>query len=569
MENTSSSNDKLSQIGIKKIIVKILILGLVIFSLLLLHFLSNLYSLRDLNISSLKIGDRQYSLEKGRVSSFDKNYLKVINLASFYILIKEDPLFIPTIDDNELKKLEESIRSLDQTQNFVLKENLLREKVFPTDFLLEVVNVGRQTNLFLENPSDQSAKDLVDYYKKTILKYQQSIDKLSESIDQAPKEKYLERPYVFINIALTPQTVKKDLETIKKNVQALSQEINRREDCLKGKRGCRVPSKQFGSVADLRLSKLTPPTALPPDILFGPEFKIFTLKGPYGVKSACWGFGDSFSKKMNFLYITNLNNRLPIEKIQEAEQPKLINLSFYRRLNLQVPADKLLIDQGLSWQHQTETNTYMCPDLSYQTILATIDRVVKEKPMLFKQLKNLDFKKTQKLSELINKGLEVEENFYNYPNEDNLEALTSYYLATYKILNSYGTNLADQADKFLKMHLLIKGKITNLSSLLNNLNHDFLSMGLRGVTGDYHYDSYYIYGLRSAYSLTYLSFSPFVWKEKNLPEYMDKRLVKNAVSEESNYMEYSQAKNKYSDSDIKTWYPRQELMIYDLYLKKL
>lgn len=551
------------------IIFCLLLSGLLVYNKTLTQQIS------DQLIPNLNFAGKNYSIIYGQVKPIDKNYLKVINLVQFYKSIKEDPLFAPP---NLNVNLSHSLSLLKQTEERVLKTNKYEQPVFPIDFLLNVVNVSTLTKSFLQNPSDKSAKDLISLYEQTSQDYQKDLQQLIFSIDKSEKDKYLEKPYVYINIAIYPETVSKDLSIFQSNSVKLIHLVKKKESCMLY--GIKCTGTKIINLIPTSQTQTAIPKSLDTRILFGEDYPKQLTRGPFAVYSNCWGFGENYKKPLHFFYLINLDTRYPIKPGLKSEHSKLIDQSYFRKLSPKVPADKSLLDQGLIWQHQRETNTYMCPDLTYQPTLSTIDYLITHKINLFKNIHELNIQ-IPDLGEFPRVGLIVEQDFYKYPNQDNLEQLAVHYWNIYqkigRVLSEHRSQLSQPwfsslskfRDDFLDHYLLIKSKMANFDLLLNNLNQDFLSMEIRSIIADYRYDSYYIYALRSAYSLTYLPFSDLVWKTEEIPDYIQKKRVINAVGEEFNYMTYEQAKNKFSDQEIASWYPKQEINLYQQYLEKL
>ncbi len=553
----------------KKILTIILIISIF---LTVKNALSNHY-LDDVNIISVEVKNKFYSIQWGQVKPKDKNFNSVINLASFYKWTKEDPLFTPVIKNPE--KILQAINDLDKTQKFVLGINKFDdENVFPTDFLKELIEVSKKTDIFLKNPTDISAKNLIAQYHKTLNTYTKSAQKLSDKVLYSSKDNY-KRPYVYIGIAITPNTVEDDLDLLISNSRLLESELTQRENCLLGKNMCKTVFKSFKH-KELNFNKLKARDILPLNILYGKSINPKDVRGIYGARTACISWGEGFTFPMHFFYVSDQPTRFPVEQNITVQISKIVNERFYSKLQETNPEEKIFIDKGILYDEQYETNTYMCPNLTYQPTLATIDHLYVENTKLFTELDQLNL---PLIKNLVRDGAEIEKTFFEFPNEDNLEILSSFYGYTYRTLGNilisekfnqneeWFKKLTIERDKFLNIYLRIKAKMDNFDLVINRANEDFLGLGFQSEFKNYQYDQYFLYGLRSDYSLFYLPFSPFIYKSNKQPLYMDKLYVKNSTGLDQKHISYQEAIKLFQPEEIEKWYTNKEKIIIDLYEK--
>lgn len=527
------------------------------------------YDIRDLSVDGLQIQGKSYSVTYGTIRPLDGNYLQVIHLARFYRWVKESPLFLsPSLDP---KKLKDSAEILDKIQRFTLRKNQYTAEVFPTHFLFGLSDLEKTYSNFLKTPSDNNAEGLLTVYQAVTASYLSSATDLKKEIAKSPKEKYARTPYVFITIATTPKTVEEDLDTIIQNGKQINQTVARLNWCLKGVWFCQAPSRDFQPPKG-QPDRLQSPAPLPLPVLFGKEdIEQRQLQGPFGVKTACLGFGNGFSTTIQYYYLYTSASRYITDSDLPVIRAKVIDQTYFRRLNPKNSKEKGLIDQGIFWNHQFEANTYLCPDLGYFPTLTTIARLATQKPQVFQKAHAVK-QPDQVLKNLFTKGAKLEEVFGQYPNEDNLNLLSSYYAYAYKQTNntlrshnkqkdeSWYQELQGYKEQFLKAHLETKGKMADFDLLLNHLSQDFLILGLTTTQENFKYDPYYLYGLRSAYNLTYLTFSDLAWKLADKPKFWDRTVVKNALGQNpyQGFMTYSQAVKILTAEELEQLYIKEE-----------
>ena len=123
---------------------------------------------KDVSIKDLNFDGKDYSIKNGKViGNTDLNTkLKVLRFVAFYQWDREDPLFYsPDLDTQNLKSVTERMSVEQEKLLSIVKETI---HVYPTDFLNAFSDVSSFTKKFLQNPSINDAKILIEKQKLSI-----------------------------------------------------------------------------------------------------------------------------------------------------------------------------------------------------------------------------------------------------------------------------------------------------------------------------------------------------------------------------------------------------------------
>ena len=340
-----------------------------------------------------------------------------------------------------------------------------------------------------------------------------------------------------------------DLDLILKNSDVLEEEINKREELLKG-------TASYSEIKnDAPLSEKLSENIVGGDLLS--ENELFNMSENsagktdtvYQVSSSCF----SGIKKPEPLYIY----KIPIRDT-EVYVPKLADDNYYETISGNHPLITRLLDNGYKFIPVVEGATYRCNDLEYQPTLFALDYFYTnhKEHKIFQNITGAGYFSgiSKADQELISKAKEIEGSFFSQlnPSDANLSILGNFYLKVYDILKnqdniSDGQKEKDQ-DGLLLRYLIIKDKMSNIQYVFNsNLYFDNLvkraDLGLLGGSKMNYYPT------RSFYSLTYFNFSPLVWRIEEKPKYLTE--TSNKAGER--IIDYKKAIDLYGKDEVLKW----------------
>ena len=526
--------------------------------------------LADINIEKIKLANdpADYRVKQGEVftdgGKVDKlkqpaKVKKVLAIAFLYQKTLEDPLF--TAPDFKVGDLKKSIDEMGSVQKRFLDAKLIPKPIFPLKFLDELAKVqDKEQSLLVGGTSESKIADLLGEYQSAQKSYNQEIGDFTALYDDKVKAGP-ETRFVFLNTLSSGEVVKKDLKTINENAKALEAEIKSRENCLKsadcGDRGLIALDKVP------RFEEVPLPKTVIDDVLLVSRYLHSVKRGPYEVATPCFGLpgkANSEAKKYPFYVIDSVDDLF--QSNHKTIFLKQSNQVYFRRLNKDDPVDRELIDQGQTWNWFPETNTYSCLNLEYQPTLATMDYFVTEyKSPVLPELEKLNLNEADKKK--IKAMIDFEDAFYKskYITADNFENLKKVYLGAYESLvrNKLDYSQARVKGEILKRALLIDRKLANFDKIVNQ-NLLILKVTLvrdieilkEGKIGLENFFPLFLTA-RSTYSLLYFPFSRSMWRLGDKPAYLENESV-NLIGSEHEYMSLDQAKEKYSSTEINSWY---------------
>ena len=526
--------------------------------------------LADINIEKIKLANdpADYRVKQGEVftdgGKVDKlkqpaKVKKVLAIAFLYQKTLEDPLF--TAPDFKVGDLKKSIDEMGSVQKRFLDAKLVPKPMFPLKFLEELIKVqDKEQSLRVGGISESKIIDLLSEYQSAQKSYNEEIEDFTALYDDKVKAGP-ETRFVFLNTLSSGEVVKKDLKTINENAKALEAEIKSRENCLKsadcGDRGLIALDKVP------RFEEVPLPKTVIDDVLLVSRYLHSVKRGPYEVATPCFGLpgkANSEAKKYPFYVIDSVDDLF--QSNHKTIFLKQSNQVYFRRLNKDDPVDRELIDQGQTWNWFPETNTYSCLNLEYQPTLATMDYFVTEyKSPVLPELEKLNLNEADKKK--IKAMIDFEDAFYKskYITADNFENLKKVYLGAYESLvrNKLDYSQARVKGEILKRALLIDRKLANFDKIVNQ-NLLILKVTLvrdieilkEGKIGLENFFPLFLTA-RSTYSLLYFPFSRSMWRLGDKPAYLENESV-NLIGSEHEYMSLDQAKEKYSSTEINSWY---------------
>lgn len=481
---------------------------------------------------------------------------KTSTLDAFYQWTREDPLFTSPYFDMQgyntgLKLLKENNKKFEETSG-------RKEKIFPFAFLESLPDVYKNEQKFLKNPSHNNAQNLIKAYKKTALAYKSEADSFYKTLNDH-KDLIGKLKFVFIDTYTTTDILLSVVEKIKKNGEALVEEVNLRQKCLENIKFCKKPSLSW-NMPELKSTALQL-DLLPKDILF-PTLsteELGKVRGPYSVLSPCWGWGENFASPPVAFYISPRTRHFQNEEIFA---PKLAQTNYYRKLaNSPSSTEK----KENTWVWQPDTNNYLCGNLVYQPKLATMDyfwQNFKDKPLLANKPKNLPLK----LWFSYDKAQKYEQDFFKLkmPDEKSLEELSELYLYLYR---SWKKEDIAQKNLLLERGLLIERSLGNFPLVFNKGIYHFVNV-LRqekespGLSSFDKYFYSYVFLYRNPWQILYIPYSSSFWRIEQKPEYLEKGRVKT-TGENGLYINYKQALGKFTAEEIKNLHKGESEVFFD------
>ncbi|MCL5439247.1 MAG: hypothetical protein M1268_04685 [Patescibacteria group bacterium] len=501
-----------------------------------LNLFDNSRSINDITIEKLRSGNRDYSFKKGTITAWDNrpiNYnqkQQVKQLVYFYLLTKEDPLFIsPDLDISGLKNAVNGLRTVEDT--FTTNHSKYPH-LFPTSFLSSLDTVKQAEGQFLAKPGDISAENLLITYKQAAQKYQKDSSDFIKTIKNHQNE-IPQGNLVFLKSVSSKKIILSDLNLLEKNASALKAEVDKRAGCLSSGAGCYRPAAAFIKPANSPIIQ-SPPKILSSSLLFvgtdNEEKK--TINGPYLATGACFGSAEEFPyyvfKKRDFRLEAEENTFLGL---------KLASNNYFRHVARNGWENDF--PKGYEWFWQRETMNYLCPDLSFEPRLATLDYFIqtyRQKPLL----------------NGVGPAGSLEKSFFSssMPSYQQASYLSTYYAFFYN-------NVSDQdsKEKLLQRYLIINRQLSNFPMVIKKIIYEwnwlFAANRKSQIINESNLlSSFYL--PRSAWSLTYLTFSPSVWRLSEKPKFIDHRQVTSNNPDDLPYWDQEQIKSYYGKQDIKT-----------------
>lgn len=259
--------------------------------------------------------DRSYVMHNEKVVEDPEVRERISGLKNFYELSRDDPLFYSPYVDADL--LDEAAKLYDDYEEIFLSnlsepkyENLYylykggEINMVPHDFLEMLPKTVDKTEEFYGDPSYENAEELIGLYKEAAKAYRMGIEEIIELFEETmsldPHE--TRRRSVFTSgfgVGTTYEGIEKDLDLVLKNAERLEEEVKDRESCLHGVHCPEVATEiediDYGEVdrkEDLEII-VAPEALLERSEKIGIDREDVTVKGPYFIETACWGWGDN------------------------------------------------------------------------------------------------------------------------------------------------------------------------------------------------------------------------------------------------------------------------------------
>lgn len=499
---------------------------------------------KDINVEGLKLKENgsNYDVVNGdltkdntkRKLNYEINPLKliendkVLRLALFYQITKEDPLFIgPGLDKEQYKK---SIDRLEEVHKNLLNVTGFKENIIPIDLLKKTAEVMEAQDNFEKDKSLDNARLLLRKYKEINKIYKNEATNLGNKLKDTEIASS-SGMFMQYSSVTSKDIILSDFEKIIKNYNFLAKEIKKRELCLNfSTYYCKRSSIKENLEKE---TKVEPEKEENVRILGNGEIyyikdpKELTLSKPYKITSSCWrGAGDE--NGYHYLY--------EMEEYANGIKrliPKIATNNYYIELG-KGGVGKQYKRHGLDWRIALLTTPYACNDLEYQPMLATINayyKKYKDKNILSDLKTETKEKLPKEYKKIIEDGADAEEIFFQekFPSERTLNSLSLYYAKIYSFIineqqmgnkEEWLNDLSNIKDELLKRHLFIQRKFGDFEGVISLFSY-FLNSYLQTTDFSTGNKEVYIYYLRNSYSITFLGFSSSVWRSAEPLQYID------------------------------------------------
>ena len=449
---------------------------------------------------------------------------KVLRLALFYQINKEDPIFYgPGLDTGSYSKALEKLESVndDLVRNMELEDDLV-----PLDFLQSAGKVLAAYEDLEKDKSLDRAQNLIATQEEATVNYKKDATTLRTKIN----ELFGENKYIIQGGSVsTTDIMTSDLDKIIKNSDLISNDIQSRETCLASYIFCKRP--KIESMEPIKSEKvdITYPSFLDTDELyFTKDLESSEIEGPYELSTSCWN--EASGEPANqYLYeiVENIDSR-------ERLIPKIATTNYYQEISL---ATEETVDIGyknhdLDWRVAFLTTPYTCNDLTYQSSLATMNYYrTKSGPGLFSIMKDdSEYQGApEEYQQIIDAGQKSETAFIdaNVPTESDFLETGGLYRELYRLIlekinngETVPTFILSKKDEILDRQLLIEGRLASFDGVLNFYSYILDGYSQMALFYDKGEKDSYIYTARNGYSLLFWGFSPSVWRSQEKLEYI-------------------------------------------------
>jgi hypothetical protein len=505
---------------------------------------------RDIEVSGIKLNDDgpEYRVSKGilfkdneqREIKFELNPVKllendkVLRLAIFYQITKEDPIFMgPGLNIDRYNK---SLENMERINSELKNDVGLKDDLLPISYLKETAEVLDKSNKFNNSVNFNYARDLLFSYKKTVKEYFNQSQGLGKVINESNV------PVSIFNQAggvTSKEIILSDIDKMSLNSKKLNKEIANRDRCLNiSTFFCnRVIEEKFLGTSLKDNSDNNVDILAIEDISYPKDIGESIFSGPYKITSLCF-------KKENdihdYEYLYVVENEGPNGK---RNTPRIATNNYYVKVG---PGDDILSrtyrDNGFDWRFESMVNSYHCNDTSYHTDLATINYFYKNY-----NNKNLfsDYNKIQNFSKFseemknnIIRASNSEKKFFNskYPSQSELDELSLSYQNLYNNIiigenfepnTELYRNIFSYKEEILNRYLIINSRFADFDSVLNYFYFSlegYSELAKRDTIINRHIP--YTYLMRNNYSIMFLNFSPSLWHLEDKLVYLDKDKTK-------------------------------------------
>ena len=510
---------------------------------------------KDVEISHLALSGQNddFSVEGGKIFESGQEispfwqyskYVRVEKLALFYQWMSQDPLlFDPNLDVQSFADSTERLKKIDE----VFNQKTRFGYVHPIAFLENFFQTSLEFQNFSQNVSEENAQRLLNSVKKNSKAYADEVERFAKIFNEA-EDNHARIAFLGGQTYSNLQIARADFEVMKKNEQELFQEVASREKCLNAGE-CKFETEfkkpTIGNVS----------TGENLDIF--PVNKLETsdqAQGPFLIHSQCWKKRDEdlllvakrCFKQYGCMSWPFLSDDVLFVNIDEAT-----------RVGADLSSPEM---KGMERGLQSISTPYGCTDQTYKSKIQTIEFALQDyasKKMFgddFGQFKNV----LENFEVIKNEGVKVENDFFaaQYPSDEAMGQLAQYYAYVYSELSKKNVD-SQSREEFLQRALVLNGQMVGFDSTLNRLAFHFDNNlnNPRHKMGPNAWNSFLVW---SNYSVTFLNFSPFVWKIGEKPTYLVKDkpaigMVEMPKNKKTVYLDFQEASGIYGQDKVLDW----------------
>ncbi len=451
----------------------------------------------------------------------------------FYRITKEDPLF--TSVETDCKEISGPIGEIKELNGEIIERKGLKDNIVPVDFLSSLCIVDEAHRNFLESKNSFNARKVISAYENTQDAYESEVLSLKRVLGELLVEDDL---FVTATTFATREMIMEDIDLMIKNAIELKNEVKFRRDVLKGTKKYES-IKSFIYLPDIGPEKRIPPLLDEEELFYPREYTEF--EGVYTANTSCFDYPE----EEDYFYVyRNLRNGKIVFNLKLATNN---HYSRHGRHSELANYLNLLPKEGYVYVPAKETNIYNCRDVDYQFSIMTMHLFLEKygNRLIFNNIFN------DRISSVIKKSANVERVVLSreIPSESEFSLLGNHYLNGYLLLRE-NDQYENQADEMLNRYLMITNKTRGLEMILNTTL--FLDVIKTDFDRGNRPDIVDLYAIRSNYSVSFLNFSPAVWRIKEKPKY-GKSLDSMDMKKEIPFSEYDKLVDIYGRETVLYW----------------
>lgn len=410
-------------------------------------------------------------------------------LESYRLITELDPIFSIPEQMSQIGEIEKSIENISRIEGYYMNRTGEKSNIFPLNFMKNYALLIRYQWDFLNLKTLESAEKYQNQLEKTALAYQSDAIEYKKSLFskyQNQLEKKVSTTIWWHYI--TPALVGENMKLIEKNISNVILLIRERKYCL-------TDDTKYCNFRFFDEQKNDDP-------IIKKSRERHSSSVWLSIKNSCWS--DDFET-------------LSIEKVCPTyvnfcyANSNLENKAFYKTIepSLRMPYEDSLFAKWAKITPSDMTTPYMCNDNRYKAILWNLDYY-----LAFLKEKNLQTNnETQEIG--------AEEKILlqnNWVNTDDIKKMISLY-AQYLKKNIQKAQ-SPSYQEMLTRYRLLSGNLMNdylfwNESLIHLMNYF--------IANKWHSSpsmASYLILARANHSFNYFVFSPFVWREKEYPQFL-------------------------------------------------
>lgn len=439
---------------------------------------------------------------------------RVRRVALFYLALEREPFFLSPGAD--LGGLEQAASRLGTEERALLDLYKVRgpDRLYPAEFLAAYAAASAAFDGFSASPSEKNAREVLGKIRKCVEAYGAAAQAVSAAVARHFESR---RTDLLAGVggqnATDRQTILADFALIRENAAAARKRLSSLESCL-------MDSSERCSWGELSFRARQLPTVVltPTPIMSPSDFAMDRkgLRGPYQVNTACWG------GEQNYLYAYEQPSGRDGFRM---EWDYLATDCFFGRRSISRSSGTTAA-AGFTIMPFSATSSYGCNDLRYKPFLRTLDafavRYAVSPASAALVAPSAGWPAEQAAA--INAAAAAERDFFTepFPSQNGLERLGAAYFGAWKALER---SKVHGRREYLARARTISLKTTGFALIVNRLAFTASNRNARVRAAAPRRPLYlsqlpYYFQARTAYSLTFMSFSPSVWVIPARPSYL-------------------------------------------------